>query len=200
MNKPLRLSLSVLGGLFLGYLLAVAGFRWWLTNKYPDLYLSVIPKKLTQYNVAQTFSPTEWEQQQFKNISFWIPVSWELLKTTEQYVVWGNQSIQLIVHRTYRTPYRHYRNSLYGTWNIRSLIDRGVFLPKLDTQNPRIYEQQIGPWETFIFPSQGKCTFEIFQDDAAIGVTFVTNSQDGEPQEFMKDIVARIKLQSDPGK
>lgn len=196
-RQTFRLVGGIIVGLALAYVVTVMGLRWWLSYKDPDIHIGVVPMKNQKHVVS---SNTEnWVRRTFGVVTFSVPPDWRHIQTTQKSTVWGTNSIKMMLRAPGVLPVQRYRRSLYATWNILGLLDRDLFIPPLDKENPKIIEQMIGPWHAFVFPTSARWWFDLFQDSQHVSVTFAFSPEtetmtDSELEHFIRDIVATIEV------
>ena len=196
-ERPFKLLSGALLGLLCAYLLVFLGARFWLKRTYPNVDLDVIPTRLPGIYQPST-SIHNWPTRQFGVLGFTVPPYWTKLHESNASVVWGEAEAKLLLFHPGRFDVKRYKRCLYSSrWNLLGMLDRGLLLPHFDSNRPRIFEQRVGDWSVFFYPSTYQWWCDLLDVENGHYVALIFFSQKGisdEQVDLLKDIIMSVSI------
>lgn len=89
-----------------------------------------------------------------------------------------------------------YRTCLYARRNPVGLLGKALLVPPMGTPTPQLMDQQIGPWQSYLYLTPSRIAADLFDGRHHVTVVYAGRRDAGTDLDTLRAIVASLRVTS----
>ena len=89
-----------------------------------------------------------------------------------------------------------YRTCLYARRNPLGLLGKALLVPPMGTPAPQLLDQQIGPWQAYLYVTPSRIAADLFQGRRHVTLVYTGRREGGADLDTLRAIIASLRVTS----
>ena len=198
MRRGVIWGLVLITTLVVGGLAAAGG----MVRRFSALDLTRVPTAMPLYQPTSPPSAT-WPVVRLRGVSVTVPPGLRHPRqaTTPGALIltdrWQTTWLSMTPRRSAsRWAAQWYRTCLYARRNPLGLLGKALLVPPMGTPAPQLLDQQIGPWQAYLYVTPSRIAADLFQGRRHVTLVYTGRREGGADLDTLRAIIASLRVTS----